>query len=238
MMATRKSTPWLSSLLAVTIVAAASVAHADTIVSYTTTVPMQTTDLSSVTATPAIPEFNTSLGTLNSITISYTGSENSAFTLTNTAAGSETFKFSESLFFELDNTDASIDSDVNGLAPELDNVPLTTITLAHNGTRNFGPFINSNVQSETITGAELADFEGAGNLGDFLISTLTGTTFLGGGGNIKLTGTTTAGGSVEVTYDYTAAPPPPIPEPGTLGLFGTGLLGLAALLRRKYLQGR
>ena len=72
---------------------------------------MQTTDLASVTATPAIPEFNTSLGTLNSITVSYTGSptEDSAFTLTNTAAGSETFKFSESLF-ELNNTDATIDS--------------------------------------------------------------------------------------------------------------------------------
>jgi hypothetical protein len=228
-MATRKLTPWLSSLLAATIVAAASVAHADTIVSYTTTVPMQTTDLTNVAATPAVPAFNTSLGTLNSVTVAYTGSENSAFTLTNTAAGSETFKFSETLFFQLDNVSPNIDSDVNGLAPELDNVPLTSFTLAHNGSVNLGPFINSNAQSETITGAELADFEGAGNLGNFLITTLTDTNFIGGGGNIKLTGTTTAGGSVEVTYDYT--PEAPIPEPSTLFLFGSGLLGMAGLLR-------
>jgi hypothetical protein len=45
-------------------------------------------------------------------------------------------------------------------------------------------------------------------------------------------GTTDAGGYATVTYDYN--PPSGTPEPGTLTLFGTGLLGLAGLVRRKF----
>jgi len=46
-------------------------------------------------------------------------------------------------------------------------------------------------------------------------------------------GTTEAGASIEAIYTYDA-PPTGTPEPGTLSLFGTGLLGLAGMLRRKF----
>lgn len=227
------------AVVALALLVAAPVAMADTLVSYTTSVPIQNTDLTSVVATPAIPEFNTSLGTLVSVTVSYTGTENSAFQLTNTAPGTESFKFSETLFFTLDNVNGAIDSDVNGLAPEIDNVPLTNITLLSGGIKNYGPFNNSTAPAIiTITNpSELADFEGNGNLGNFLITTLTNTDFVGGGGNIKLTGTTTADGTVIVTYDYNSTPPV-VPEPGTLSMFGAGLLGLAGMLRYKYMKSR
>jgi hypothetical protein len=47
-------------------------------------------------------------------------------------------------------------------------------------------------------------------------------------------GITQAGAGVEAIYTYDEYNPPGVPEPGTLTLFGTGLLGLAGMLRSKF----
>jgi hypothetical protein len=103
--------------------------------------------------------------------------------------------------------------------------PSTAIPLGH---------ISSGVLTDPT---DLANFTGTG-LESFLLSGSAPVTYSGNvsDGYLAATGgTTLAGAAVTVEYDFSSAPPPPgVPEPGTLGLLGTGLLGLAGMLRNRF----
>jgi hypothetical protein len=94
--------------------------------------------------------------------------------------------------------------------------------------------LNGTAVTLTITNpTDLAYFVGNSDLG-FEIGSYTTQTAGGTGGNDTITFSNKDGADIGVQYDGTNPGPPVVPEPGTLSLFGTGLLGLAGMLRNKF----
>jgi hypothetical protein len=82
----------------------------------------------------------------------------------------------------------------------------------------------------------LSGYVGTGTFATFYFSTVTFSGSSGGGGNAQTTASTQAKGWGEVTYTYLINDPPPgsTPEPFTLGLLGSGLVGLGLLGRKRF----
>jgi hypothetical protein len=197
-------------------------------VTVTATVPLQTTDFTNLAILP-VAAFNHALGTLNSVQISFAASATFDGTLTNQSSTTSNFSLTEFINFTLSG------NSITSLTPSVTKTESYT-GVAVGATVHFGPFAPSATSGmDTFTGGALFNlFNGGGTVSGFTLSSLTGTVVSGAGGNARTSLTTTAGGVMSVTYDFT---PTVTPEPASIALIGIGgVVGLVGLRFRRRLN--
>jgi hypothetical protein len=192
------------------------------------TQPQRTTDY---TLPFTFAQFDPSLGTLDSVTLTLDGGSAFSGTIKNVAASAEDFEFTEGVNLELTGPAGA---DILGNASSSQSYT----GLAAGGTAAFGPVAPtftaiSQVLSPAAAG--FSSFVGTGTV-PFNLGTLTSETIRGGGGNQRATLTTTAGGHATLTYNYTNYTPAAVPEASTTVSFGLLLalgLGVLVVARKK-----
>lgn len=190
-------------------------------------------------------QFNTALGTLNSVTLSWTFNSNIVGAdITNQNTGTVTvtkIAFTNTIEGFLFN-EPSDDFDVQSIrsrnhTPSGGQVVLNSGDNYHVGSTTFTGFTE---EAEYVSGdAYFNNFKGTGSVPVYLTNTFGATpTASGAGGNMawltSITGNST--GSLEVVYNYTAIAP--VPEPSALILGCGGLFFMTAFAFKKRKPGK
>jgi hypothetical protein len=223
-------------------------------ITYTST-PLSFTQNTDYTTSFSLPLFNIAGQTLTGVTISFTGSlttttlqlQNQAGTTL--ANGIETFTYvsSEDLYATSDSVDPGLN--LGGLGTNFTILNSGSITLGGGGTTtpvtcspinapstacntvNFAGLasISDGPATTSVSDSALADYLGAGTF-TLGAKTFGLESFSGGGNNIAVNQTTSATEAATVTYTY--QPTSTTPEPATMLLFGSALVGLGCIRKR------
>ncbi len=180
------------------------------------------------------PLFNSNLGTLTGVSVTMKSSVNyTGSTLKNTGSVSLSGSIAEDTFLSGSGLPAEVAA--------LTNDPTLSYSygsIAAGATVNFpgsGSALATDSASFTATAGQLADFKVAGGGNDTIdLTSSAGSTSHLSSNTYILNAIATINGEYDVTYTYTPAnQPPPIPEPFSMALLGTGILGIGAAYRRR-----
>jgi hypothetical protein len=206
-------------ILAVISLAMAPVAQADTISYGPMLIGSTLTDWTGASLQHlTFPQFNSSLGTLTSVTLDLTGGLDTSLTIVN--ASNEASSGHAETHMHIWVTGGGV-----GSSEIVMNSPSFNYSLAPLGFTTSGNLSQTNTDSDVYTAAALlAAFTGGGNI-VLDANTFTETVLTNNGGNTIASQTTTANLAGTVTYNYT-------PEPATMALLGLGAVGMWLKRRR------
>jgi len=182
------------------------------------------------TDTLSFSKFDPSLGTLDSVDFSLTGnvSGSAGYESTDTSAAM--------VYLDLSALLTLIRPDSSTVVTSLPVTTVSELASASDGNPDYdgpsgstfgGLSANLTETASSSSAGDLALFTGPGtiNLGVFSMGKSSGS----GPGNLATLFTSNASADVTVTYNYTTA----VPVPAAVWLFGSGLLGLVGVARRK-----
>jgi hypothetical protein len=182
----------------------------------------------------ACGKFNLAGQSVSSIAIDLGGQITGTLSLTNNAATAQTARATTSTEFNVTSIAGmgpgnAPDSGFNWSNPVF-SASFTTglVNLAAGQTQTFSGLSGSGTGALGLDTTQIAPYVGPGFF-DIHVTTLTGLTASGGGGQLGVGQVTNAEIQAVVTYTYS-----PVPEPATMSLIAVGLLGLGALQLRAH----
>lgn len=183
----------------------------------------------------SFPKFDPSWGTLTSVTVELTGEIQSSVTFNSIENGSQLTKLGTETYVALENSELGFDGIADGneedivLVQAIKNWPLGSTTVNAGDTLDVNVSGTNDWQKSYSSPADLSLFiGGAGDLLEFLVSTITDTTLTIRAGNGSATQVTSARVQGKITYNYEYAA---VPEATTL-LLGTAA-GMPLVMHRR-----